>query len=359
MINWWHNKFGEDELSRIISSYKNKNISQGLITELFEKAVSDYLGIKYTIAVSSGSTALLLALMSINIRHGDEVIIPNRTWIATAHAIHLLGAKVVTVDVQSEIPIMEVKNIEKAITPKTKAIIPVHLNGRAVNMVAIRKIAKKYNIKVIEDSAQAIGSKNKTGYLGTQSDLGCFSLSVAKTISSGQGGFIVTNNKKLADKIRAMRTHGLENVKDPSNWIMPGFNFRYTDLLASIAIEQLKQINQRIEHLKKLYKFYDEELNNTPFVKIPVDIDKGEVPVYIEYLVPSNRNKWISYLFESGVETRPFYPDIDNASYLKYNANNNINSKVFSKKGIYLPSGPHQSLENAAKCVKLIKEKLF
>jgi perosamine synthetase len=358
MISWWNNKFGEDELKRIIHSYENRNISQGSVTEAFEKAVCEYLGVQYTIAVSSGSTAILLALMSIDVGHGDEVIIPNRTWISTAHAVHLLGAKVVTVDVQPLKPVMEINNIESVITSKTKAIIPVHMNGRSTDMNAIRQIAKKYKLKVIEDAAQAIGSRNNKGFLGSQSDIGCFSLSVAKTISSGQGGFVTTNNKVIANKIKAMRTHGVENVKDPKKWIMAGFNFRYTDLLASIAIEQLKQINKRLNSLKKLYKFYEDGLKNTPFTQIPVDIDKGEVPVYIEYLVPSSRKKWIEYLYKSGIEIRPFYPNIDSASYLKCKVKTKKNSQVFSKYGVYLPSGPDQSIENASKCIQSIKKNL-
>jgi perosamine synthetase len=358
MIAWWNNEFGDKELQRLTESFRNRNISQGLITELFEKKICDYLGVKYTIAVSSGSTAILLALMSINVGPGDEVIIPNRTWISTAHAVHLLGAKVVTVDVQSTIPVLNVSDLERSITPRTKAIIPVHMNGRSSNMTAIKKLAKKHKLVVIEDAAQAIGSKNKNGFLGTQSDLGCFSLSVAKTISSGQGGFVVTNKKYLAHKIKAMRTHGLENVKDPKNWIMPGFNFRFTDLLASIAIEQLKQINKRIDCLKKLYKVYELGLRNTSFEQIPVDIEKGEVPVYIEYLVPSDRKKWISYLRTSGIETRPFYPNIDSAKYLNCRIEKNKNSKIFSDRGIYLPSGPSQNIENAKKCIQLIKRNL-
>ena len=135
-----------------------------------------------------------MSLMAIGVQPNDEVILPNRTWIATAHAVHLLGGKVVLVDVEPNRPIIDVTSIEQAITSKTKAIIPVHMNGRSANMRSIRKIARKYKIHVIEDAAQAIGSCNKQGYLGTQSDIGCFSLSVAKTISTGQGGFAVTSN---------------------------------------------------------------------------------------------------------------------------------------------------------------------
>ena len=123
MISWWDIEFGENELNKIISSFKNKNLSQGIVTKEFEELICQYLNVKYTIAVSSGSSALLLALMSLDIGTDDEVIIPNRTWIATAHAIHLLGAKVIPVDVQEDKPIIDIYKLKKAITLKTKVII--------------------------------------------------------------------------------------------------------------------------------------------------------------------------------------------------------------------------------------------
>ncbi len=355
MINWWNNKFGNSELNRIISSYKNKNISQGNVTKEFEDLICNYLNVKHAIAVSNGSIAILLSLMAMDIGPDDEVIIPNRTWISAAHAVHMLGGKVVTIDVEENRPVIDTNKLIQAITSKTKVIIPVHMNGRSCNMNEIMAIAKKFSIKVIEDAAQAMGSKNLSGFLGTQSDVGCFSLSVAKIISSGQGGFVVTNNKKMANKIRAMRTHGLENVKDPNKWIMPGFNFRYTDLLASIAIEQLKQINERKKRLVNLYHLYEKGLNDTPLVIIPVDIENGEVPIYIEYLVPNDRQLWIDTLLNNGVETRPFYPNINSANYFGCKIEKMRNSEKFAKRGIYLPSGPNQTITDVLKVIDIIK----
>ena len=146
-------------------------------------------------------------------------------------------------------------------------------------MPIIREIAKKYNLFVVEDAAQAIASRNSDGYLGTQSDIGCFSLSVGKTISTGQGGFAVTNNLELANRIRAIRTQGVENVKDPKEWPMPGFNFRFSDIYASIGIEQLKKLPEKIKNLTSIYDVYDKHLKGSEFRMIPVDIHSGEVPV--------------------------------------------------------------------------------
>jgi perosamine synthetase len=352
-INWWKTEFGEAELIRLVKEYKLQNISQGKVTAEFENRLSEYLGVEYVVATSSGSTAILLSMMAIGIKPGDEVIVPNRTWIATAHAPYLLGAKVVLVDVESNRPIIDATKIEEKITKKTKAIIPVHMNGRSANMKAINQIAKRNNLFVVEDAAQALGSKNKDGYLGVQSDIGCFSLSVAKTIATGQGGFAVTNNKELANKLIGIRTHGVENVKDPERWVMPGFNFRFTDLLASLGIEQLKKLPERINYLKEIYNIYHEGLQNTPIISIPVDINSGAVPLYIEYLAP-DREFLIQKLAEKKIDSRPFYPDLDYADYFAQGHHEFLNSRKYGKNAIYLPSGPSQKKEDIQTVIREI-----
>jgi len=353
-ISWWRTSFGDAEIERVVQSMRNRKISQGSVTKEFEKNLSDFLEVKHVIAVSNGSSAILIALMAVGIQPGDEVIIPNRTWIATAHAVHLLGAKVILVDTEEDRPIIDASLIEEKISSKTKAIIPVHMNGRSCDMSKIKEIANKNNLFVIEDAAQAIASRNSYGYLGTQSDVGCFSLSVAKTISTGQGGFAVTDNDVLASKIRAIRTQGVENVKEPKEWPMPGFNFRFSDIYASIGIEQLKKLPERIKYLRNIYEVYDRNLKDSVFKIIPVDLNSGEIPVYIEYLV-DNREVWIEKLFDNGIETRTFYPAINAASYLVKTKERYINSELYSKNGIYLPSGPDQSLSSIRKTIKTIK----
>jgi dTDP-4-amino-4,6-dideoxygalactose transaminase len=354
-ISWWQTNFGELEIEHVVQSMRNRYISQGKVTTEFELYLSEFLEVEHVIAVNNGSSAILIALMAAGISPNDEVIIPNRTWIATAHAVHLLGAKVVLVDTEKNRPIIDATLIEEKITSKTKAIIPVHMNGRSCDMQTINALAKKYKLFVIEDAAQAIASKNTYGYLGTQSDIGCFSLSVAKTIATGQGGFAVTNDSELATKIRAIRTHGVENVKDPGKWVMSGFNFRFNDILASIGIEQLKRLPTRVNHLRDLYITYEQGLRNSLFKIIPVDLDAGEVPVYNEFLV-ENREQWMTQLSANSIELRPFYPNINTASYLKQTKEKYLNSEPYGKNGIYLPSGPDQSLENVEKVIDVIQE---
>ncbi len=353
MINWWRTSFGEEEIERVVNSIRNQNISQGKVTVEFERCLSEYLEVDHVVATSSGSTALALALMAVGVRPGDEVIVPNRTWIATAHAAHLLGAKVVLVDVEASRPILDVKKVESLLTERTRAIIPVHMNGRSVDMNSLQILAKRHNLAIIEDAAQAIGSKNSSGFLGTQSDVGCFSLSVAKTIATGQGGFAVTNNKDLALKLRALRTHGVENVTDPGKWGLPGFNFRFTDIQASMGIEQLKRLPKRIQVLNSIYEMYLDGLGRTTLRPIEVNLAGGEIPVYNEFLL-NDREELINELRSAGIETRPFYPDLDKADYLGQNGRDFPNSRKYGVNGIYLPSGPTQNIADIKTVIQKI-----
>ena len=353
-IAWWRTTFGKDEIQSISCAINNEHISLGPVTAEFEKELSRILDIPYVVATTSGSMALLMALWAAGIGPGDEVIVPNRTWIATAHAPLLLGAKVVLVDVEEKRPIMDVTKIESAITPRTKAIIPVHLNGRSVNMREVQRIAKKHNVAVIEDAAQALGSRNEDGLLGTQSDMGCFSLSVAKIIATGQGGFLVTRDESLYRKLVAMRTHGVSDVVN-ATWTQPGFNFRFTDILASIGLVQLKRLPERIERVKLIYAHYSNAMSDLPFLKfIPVNIEAGEIPIYIEVLCPE-RERLIQFLANRGIQTRPFYPDLNLAPYFK-NTGRFPCSEVFGTQGLFLPSGPEQPVENVDYVIQALRK---
>ena len=316
-ISWWRTDFGEDEIRRIADSIHNEHISQGPVTAEFEHAIGEVLGVPYVAATTSGSMALFMALIVAGVKPGDEVIVPNRTWIATANAPLLLGAKVVLVDVEKDLPIIDVDRIEEKITPRTKAIIPVHLNGRSANMRSINQIALKHGLKVIEDSAQAFSSRNADGMLGCQSFAGCFSLSVAKIISSGQGGFVVTKDKSVHERLKAIRTHGVSDLIDVSYNSM-GFNFRFNDIQASLGIVQLSRLKEKITRIKAIYQKYQAAMEQFSFLKfIPVDVKAGQLPIYIEVLC-SKRDRLRKFLSAQGIQTRPFYPDLNLAAQVKY-----------------------------------------
>jgi len=353
-ISWWRTAFGDEEIAKITDAIHHEHLSMGPVTADFEQAIADKLGVPYVVATTSGSMAMLMALMAAGIKPGDEVIVPNRTWIATAHAPLLLGAKVVLVDVEPDRPIIDATKIEEKITARTKAIMPVHLNGRSAAMREVNQIAQKHGLKVIEDAAQAFCSRNKDGQLGAQSFAGCFSLSVAKIISTGQGGFIVTRDKSTYEKLVLMRTHGVNDVINATYTEM-GFNFRLTDVQAAIGIVQVGKVDKRIEHVKRIYNKYAGGLKDLPFLKfVPVNIASGEIPIYIEILA-ADRRRLMGHLSQNGIQTRPFYPDLDQAGYF-IDKGDFPNSRPFGECGLFLPSGPDQPLENIDYVISTLRD---
>ena len=351
-IPWWSTSFDNGEEIAVSNAVKNKNISQGEITKDFEKIISEYLGVPHVIAVTSGSSALLLSLLAMGVKPGDEVIVPNRTWIATAHAVTLLGATPIIVDTEPDIQIMNVQEIESKITNKTKVIIPVYMNGHKIDIEKIRQIIAGRNIKILEDAAQALGSKDKKGkFLGTKGDVGCFSLSVAKVISTGQGGFIVTKDDETAFRLRNMRTHGVENTIQVDSWVMPGFNFRFTDILASIGIVQMGLLDKRIERIREIQQLYSAGLQNFQRIKL-IPNSQNTIGPYIEVLSPE-RKKIMDELREHRIESRAFYPDVLSVDYFKSPINRQTKS-IFSEQGLYLPSGPTLSNLEVEKVLNVI-----
>lgn len=340
IIPWWQTEFSTGEAGAASVAISAGRLSQGPVVTEFENQLRDYLGVRNVVATTSGSDALLLSLWAAGIRPGDEVLMPNRTWIATAHSVLLLGAVPIIVDTDIDRPIISLADLEKKISEKTKAVIPVHLNGRDAHIDDVINFGDRHKLKVIEDAAQALGSKDLSGaFLGTKSLAGCFSLSVAKVISSGQGGFIASNDDQFAAQLRLMRTHGVENVVEPKSWSRPGFNFRFTDVLASIGIEQFKKLDSRLNRLRQIHQRYADGLESIIGVDlIDVKVSQGEIGPYIEVLC-KDRQALIEHLNNFEIETRSFYPDLDNAEYLNQNGGN-ANSKRFGREGLFLPSGP-------------------
>ena len=339
-IPWWQTEFTTGEAEAAAKAITEGRLSQGPIVAEFEQKLANYLGVRQVVATTSGSDALLLSLWAANVLPGDEVLVPNRTWIATAHAVSLLGAVPIFVDTDVDNPVISPSDLRNKVTSRTKAVIPVHLNGRDAHIDEVLEFGETHGIKVIEDAAQALGSKDASGsFLGTKSLAGCFSLSVAKVISSGQGGFIATSHDDFVARLRAMRTHRIENVIEPGKWDMLGFNFRFTDVLASIALAQFEKLELRLSRLREIYNRYEVGIRGLPNIRmIPLDLNGGEIGPYIEIL-SDDRESLVKYLMQHGIESRKFYPDLDTADYFKA-IKENPNSRVFGSDGLYLPSGP-------------------
>ena len=353
MIPQWKKKFDNKKiLSNFNINLKRKYISESKITHLFEKKISKFLKVKYVLAVPSGSVSLLIALMSLNLRKNDEIIISDRAWVSVINAIKILGLRAKFVDVEIDRPVIDIDKIKTKITKKTKAIIAIHMGGRFCDMNKLNQLAKSKKIHLIEDAAQAFGCMNKKKFIGTQSDIGCFSMSIAKTISSGQGGFVVTNRKDLYDRLLKIKNNGLRDIKKIDKWGPLGLNFKFSDILASVALSELKKFNHYKKKLINLYKLYENELKGIKNVKlIPVKIQKGEIPQYIE-IISDKRKKLYNYLIKKKIDVRLFYPSMSEHDNFESSLKN---SKNFSRKGMYLPSGPDQNKKDILRVIKTIK----
>lgn len=353
-IIWFKTSVGEEEVTLIREAILNERVSMGQVTQDLEVCISQALAVPYCVITPSGSVALFISLKALGIGVGDEVVLPNRGWVAAAHAVLLTGARVVLADVRSDIPIIDIEDVKRKITPKTKAVIPLHLNGRSADMRALLNLAQERGIAVVEDACQAFLSKNKDGFIGTQGEIGCFSLGMAKLVATGQGGFVVTRNKGLFRQLQLIRNHGVkDNFTDA--WYQWGFNFKFTDIQAAMGIAQLAKAPGRIRHLNAIYTAYDRALMGMKGIRmIPVNVAGGEVPLYVEVLV-DRRDELIRYLNDRGIQARPATPDLDPTPYLA-NQGGFPNSRRFSAKGMYLPGGPEQPLENIDYVIKVLKD---
>jgi dTDP-4-amino-4,6-dideoxygalactose transaminase len=352
LIPWWNTEFEAEEIKRVKEAMSNRLITQGSLTEELESRLANLLNIPYVVLTTSGSSALLMTLIAFGIKPGDEVIVPNFTFMATAQAPLLLGAKVKLVDIESDKPVMDIGKFEEAITSRTKAVIPVHLNGRAADIVSINKIAKRKNIIVIEDSVQALCSRNEKGFLGGQSNAGIFSLGVTKLITSGQGGFVATKDSDIFNKLRKIRNHGI-NPSYPfsAESSILGFNFKFNDILASIGLSQINKIEHKIKSLKNIYNLYKKGLKNLNYVQmINVDVENGELPLWIEVSC-NEKDKLVRELRDRNIQSKPFYSPLNELPYLNMDGDYR-NSKKFAGQGLVVPSGPDQDIKDLQYVIK-------
>ena len=273
------------------------------ITELEEK-IADYCQCKYAVGVTSGTDALLLSLMALGIGPGDEVITTPFTFFATAGSIDRLGAIPVFVDIDSRTYNIDVSLIEEKITPKTKAIMPVHIFGQMADMDKIMEIAGKHNLKVIEDAAQAIGSEYKGKRAGSIGDTGCFSFFPSKNLGCcGDGGIITTNDKELADKMRILRNHG-SNPKYYHKFI--GGNFRLDSIQAAILLVKLPYLEAQHKRRQENASYYDDKLKGAAIIPV---VEKDRRMIFNQYTIRAkDRDGLRNHLNESGIGNDIYYP---------------------------------------------------
>lgn len=274
---------------------------------IFEQKFADFCDAKYCVAVASGTDALLISLKALGIKEGDEVITVPNSFFATALAVSMLGAKPVFVDINPQTYTIDVSKIEEKITPRTKAIIPVHLFGQPADMDPIKKIADKHNLRILEDACQAHGARYKGRRVGTFGDIAAFSFFPGKNLGAyGDGGGIVTNNKDLAEKAYLYHVYG---GKDKYNYSMLGFNSRLDTLQAAVLMVKLKYLDEWTEKRRQNAGLYDTLLSGMA-VTTPVVLDAVE-PAFHLYVIRTDKDKrdgLAKYLNDNGIATGVHYP---------------------------------------------------
>ena len=297
-----------EEINEVRAVLSEKSLTSaanagGMRVQEFEKLLSSYVGSRYAVAVNSGTAALQAALYALDIKNGDEVLLPSFTFVATANAVISVGAKPIFVDILPENYTMDPEDLRKKITKKAKAIMPVHLYGNFAYMQEISEIANKYNLEVIEDAAQSLGTTYKNKHSGTFSRVGCFSLYAAKVITSGEGGAVITDEKQLFEKLRKIRNHGMVHGYDTR---ILGLNFRLPEINAAIAKIQMKKLSKFLKKREKNAKILSELLYDLDII-LPSERQGVKVNWYLYTMSTKNRDKLLKQLNSKGIGAAIYY----------------------------------------------------
>lgn len=337
-INQMEPWFDEHE-SEALQEYM---LNGGWVTEFkktreFEKVISNYVGSEYCSVVTNGTVALSVALLACGVKAGDEVVVPDYTMVATPNAVELIGAKAIFTDIESSSFCMDFEQLKNAVTPQTKAVIVVLINGRYPEKFdKIIEFCKNKKLWLIEDAAQALGSNWRGRHLGTIGDIGTFSFSAPKVITTGQGGALTTNNKDVFAQIVKIRDFGRE-CGGEDHYLVKGWNFKFTDIQAVIGLEQMKKLQWRVGRKKEICARYYEKLSGVSEIQCIETNLKETSPWFIDILC-DNRDELKEYLKTRGIGSRRFYPPLHSELVYGYNDLNFPITQYISSKGLWLPS---------------------
>jgi len=288
----------DDDVRSVVETLRSGWLTTGPKVKRFEEDFAKYLGCRHAVAVNSGTAALHLALDAIGIKEGDDVIVPTMTFAATAEVVLYFKANPVLVDCQPDTLNLDPRQIESTITSKTKAIIPVHMGGQPCDMEPILELARRYNLKVIEDAAHALPAAYHGKKVGTMGDITCFSFYATKTITTGEGGMATTENPDWANRMRMMSLHGIsldawDRYTDKGSWyyeiIRPGYKYNLTDIAAALGIEQLKRCDRFWETRRRIASHYREAFADLPEIQLPA-------------CVPDTQHAWHLYVIQLNIE---------------------------------------------------------
>jgi perosamine synthetase len=326
LINGWNEKWG-DYIKR------------------FEQAFCEFIGVKHALSTSSCTGALHLSMLGLGIGKDDEVIVPDISWVATASAVSYLSAKPVFADVLPDTWCIDPESIERRITKRTKAIMPVHLYGNPANMTEIIRIAEKYDLRIIEDAAPAVGSEHAGRRVGSFGDISGFSFQGAKLMVTGEGGMLVTNDSELFNRVRHFAEHGRLSTGFEITDI--GYKYKMSNIQAALGLAQLERIEELIARKEQIFEWYKTELSGIEGIILNKQNCNSDKSIYwmtsiiLDKNVKISRNEFMKRLFERGIDTRPVFPQI--SAFRMFEKFDNPVAEWIAKQGVNLPSGHNRT----------------
>jgi perosamine synthetase len=359
-IPWWHPVLGEEEVERVVEVLRSGYPNDGAVSDEFGARVAQLCGVEHGVAVSSGTAAIACALAACGVSVGDEVLVPDLTFVATANAVRAVGAKPVFVDIDLQHFGMEPEAARRALTDRTKAIVPVHVNGRGGAILELVGLAREHDLAVVEDAAEALGSRHAGRQLGSFGNAACFSFAASKIVTTGQGGVVVTEDPDLSRRIRQLKDQGrAERGTGGGADEHPvfGFNFKLTNVQAAIGLAQLEKLDARIEQLRVLRSWYAEEFVGVPhgLTLVPVDEDGGETLAWVDAMT-DDRDGLVATLERAGISPRPFWRPLHLQGAYASTSNAFPNTVSVAARGLWLPSALSISREDVAVIGRVVRQ---
>ncbi|MBI4779010.1 UDP-4-amino-4,6-dideoxy-N-acetyl-beta-L-altrosamine transaminase [Candidatus Falkowbacteria bacterium] len=344
MIPYGHQNIDQTDIKEVIKVLRSDWLTQGPKVFEFEKALAEYCGVKYAVAVNNGTAALHLAYLAAGLKAGDEVITAPNTFAATSNMLLTAGAKPVFCDIRLDTYNIDEAKIEKLISGKTRVIAPVDFSGQPCALDQIKKIAKKYKLTVVEDACHALGAKYKNKKIGSLSDMTVFSFHPVKSITTGEGGAVLTNSKKYCEKLKLLRNHGMYKDKYNKNvMIALGHNYRLADIQAALGVSQLKRLDSFIKKRRQVVEWYKRELRDVKEIILPEEIKDNYSAWHIYVIRTVNlkeRDRLAEYLKNKGVAVNFHYPAVYAQPYYRKNGYKAVkleNEEIYQASCLTLP----------------------